>query len=272
MLYEYKQYYKESASQYPGWSKKNKNELCFEYAHLSPGVDKDSCLSAIIYRFWYLPHSAYYSQATKIATEQDCYTWLITSILFVLKTQPWEDTNSSLYKAYTGPERAICKKFDNEKINFFVAAKRQKRYLNYSSISLNELEEGDHSDSYFTPTKDRNVVTKCYLDDMIISLFNKNDFVAAFAIDSILYSNFIDSEVENEKRVAKFNYKRLKHHLHYLDTNYCRYFSKRYNLNYDDVLYACNEITTLSTTRLSNKLTNLFRKMSQDTSLLEVLC
>lgn len=267
MLKEYRKIYKDRAILYDGWQTKGKSELVKEYLE----TNNDYCLCAIFYRFWSLPTNAYYSQKKKIATENDCYNWLVNSIMYTLSHKAWEDKNTSIYEDPLGPEKSIIINFNSEKINFFVSCKRQKRILNYNSLSLDELEENS-SDSYFSRAKEKNVVSKSFYKDKISSLFNNKEYLASFILDSIINFNFIISFNENGIRKVKFDYSRLKKHLRRLNEEYCNFFSNYYDIDNKEVEQAIKFVSNLSYSKMERDMKNIFLGMSKDKELLDILC
>lgn len=272
MLTEYKNIYKKKALDYPEGKKLEKSELCFRYCDLvdnnSPYAD--ACLSEIIYRFFNLPMNAYYSQEKIIATEEDCYNWLITSITYCLKTRAWNDQSSTIYNDPNGPEKSINTCFRDERMNFFVAAKREKRSLNYNSLSLDILQE-DASDAYYMPVYDDDVIVNSVFYDTIRKYYLKKDYLPAFTIDAIADYDFFDRTEEEGKIVRQFNKKKLKKHLRNIDDRYCKIFAKKYNLDYSDVLDSSKYITSLTYDRMDRRVNNLFKLLSRDQNLIEEL-
>lgn len=271
MLTEYKNLYKENARRYPGWNTATRSELCYDYVKLvKEGKDGQAqdCLSAILYRFWNLASHAYYAQEKVIATENDCYNWLVESVMFCLKSKSWEDPDSTIYKDPNGPEKAINVCFTNEKINFFVGAKRQKRVANYDSFSLEALQE-DASDSYYMPVYDEDVVSSSFFYKMIKDYYNKKDYLPAFILDSVLELDFFDRSVENNMPCYQFSRRKLKHHLREMDETYCKYFAQRYNLNSDDVLKASKYVTNLSYDRMTRGVNNFFKSLERNKTFME---
>ena len=270
MLREYKELYKKRACLYEGWNTKGKSELVLEY--LDPKKkDKESCLSAVFYRFWNLPYSTYFSQRKIIASENDCYDMLVTAIMYVLNNRPWEREDSSLYQDLKGPEKAIAIRYKSEKINFFVSCQRQKRTLNYNSLSLEALQENT-SDSYFTPYYDKDTINNDYYKQKILNLFNEKDYFAAIVLDSIINFNFITSKENKGITQNQFNYTKLKQHLQSLDDFYIDFFIYNYGVDKEEITEAVNDIKNLNYNNLTRKLNRLFLMMRNDKELMQTLC
>ena len=267
MLYEYRDIYMNHARLYDGWNTKSKNDLCYEYCSEDKNIDRELCLSAIIYRFWSLPMKAYYTQQQIIATENDCYNWLITSVLAVLNSRPWENKKSTLYNDENAPEKAINVCFSNEKINFFVSCQRERRKLNYTSLSLEGIQEGC-SDSFFTKGKSIDVVRKVSLKELVLKYFKRDQYIVSFIMDSIMNMNFI----KTDNYGIRFDLVALKKHLRTLPEKYCIEFSKEYSIDLEEVKKAANDIRSLKYDKLNCLVKRTLDTFSRDKELLEILC
>ena len=158
MFNECKQAYESSASSIPGWKNIDKNELCNLYIQNEDNPSlRDAYFSAIILNYWGDINKLYY-KTNYTATKEQCYDWLIDSILYALKMRRWLNKDSSVYGDPNGPDKVINRKLKHTRINHLIAANRQKRMLNIGTLSVDEIDdeyeklydENEDSDAFFS--------------------------------------------------------------------------------------------------------------------------
>lgn len=262
MLDEYKNIYRKQASFIDGWEDISRSELCRKYIENVDNKDlAESYLSAIIYKFWNVAEHNYFTQsAQKIATPQDCYDWNIEGILYALKKHVWDNPDNELYNDPNGPEKALNVTIYSQKLNFYNSLKTYKRQINSSLYSLEKLQE-DASDSYYLPYNEDYNFTDSYMYKKVKEYFDKKLYLEAFVIDAILNH---DMFVLTEDRCEVFNRFKLTKHLHHLDDNFCKYFSKFYKIPIAKVKKATTYIVDVSTDSLNLKINNLFKNILRD--------
>lgn len=264
MLDEIKQSYYENANALDGWKKKTGNELCFLYKKYKDENNSllDNCLSAIIYKFWSVATKGYYSQGLKLASQEDCYNWLIDSIQYVLEHHVWDDENHKLYKDKKAPEKAINVVFNSTKINYFVAQTRQKRKIDATSLSLDGISE-DVSDAYFLPVYDKYNLSSNELEKYISDLYHKYEYFNSICLDLILNEDVIDDSFTVDSTV-KTKYNKLKTKLKNLDDRYSELFSCLYNIDVNDVRKSVDYIKTLDSSTLDIKINRFLLQLRQN--------
>lgn len=267
-----KSIYKENASLIPGWRKLGRSELCRRYLQYKDVNQQlaQSYLSAIIYNFWNVIQHDYYSQQVKMASETDCYEWVIDSILYCLNKHVWTDPDSQLYKDPNGPEKAINVSIVSGRANYYVARNRDKRKVQLESISLDKLQE-DSSDSYFLPYFDTDDTCLYYLYDKVRDYFTKKDYFASFAIHAIITFDFQIQYSEDGNMYTVFSDTQLKHYLRNMSDDDYNYFSEMYDINLCDVKYAAKYVKDLTYDRMSRNLNNLFNTLKHDRQFLKTL-
>ena len=244
MIREYKESCAQSAQFIENWKAIDRNELCRLYVkNKDNSVLADSYLSAILYKFWNVTEHNYYTQKYKIATEADCIDWTVEGVLYALDHHVWDDPNNSLFEDSKGPEKAINVSIYSTKLNFYQRIKHQKEKISYESISLEQLME-NASDSYYTPVYDKDTSTDSYISNLIKESFDKKDYMKAFVLDGIVNTNVFETVIEDNKAYTVFDDKKLRKHLRKLDSNYCKIFSSRYNIDFEDVLDSIRYITS----------------------------
>lgn len=272
MISEYKQACRQNADLIPNWEKIDKNELCRLYVQAAAAHEEiaDNYLSAILYLFWNVTEHNYYSQKYKIATEGDCIDWTIIGVLKALSQHVWDNPNNSLFNDPKGPEKAINVCIYSTKINFYQRIQHQKEKISYEYLSLDQLME-NASDSYYFPINDSDDTLEQYLNELIKSAFNSQDYVKAFVLDKVLNDDVFESIEEDGKFYLRFSDKKLRKQLRNLNDKYCETFSIKYDVNKDLVVESAQHLMGLDYSKLFIKVKNLFKSLKYDRKLLEYL-
>lgn len=275
MLDEIKEAYYNNADILKDWKKMSGNDLCFLYLKYKEENNPllDNCLSAIIYKFWSIAVKAYHSQGIKIAYPEDCYNWLVDSIMYVLENHVWTDPDHSLYNDKKAPEKAINVVFTSTKINYFVAQTRQKRKIDATSISLDGISE-EASDAYFIPVTDD---YKLIETELVVSFYNKQKYFDSICLDLILNEGLlVDSDDEytedlDNMKDCDVKYRKLKKRLKSLDDDYSELFSTTYGLNYDDVKKSVDYVKNLKSSDLNMRLDRFVNELKHNEKFIGVL-
>ena len=272
MLEELKQSYKESADMIPGWKKISRSALCNLYLEVK---DKDSFLcqsylSAIIYKFWNLVEKNYYKQWKEIASIEECYDWLVDSVLQVLDQHVWTDPDNKLYGDKNAPEKCINVCLNSRKINYFVAQQRQKRVSRLKCSSLDWLEE-DSSDGYWVPYYDKYDSDHELLDSLIKDYFLKKDYFKSFCLFVIIHFESFKREEYNDQYYKVFDAYNVKKDLRYLSTKDIQIFSQTYGFSFDECKDAYEYIKNLSYDKMTRNLDNFLFELSKNKKLIKDL-
>ena len=270
MLKDIKDFYIEKAENIKDWKKISISDLCFKYLEYKDKDDiiAEDYLSAIICRFYSRVYKNFYEQTKQFVSDADCYDWLVTAILYVLKMRAWENPNSTLYNDPRGPEKAIYVKMNGAKLNHWTASMRDKRRLDTESVSLEELSE-DCSEDFYIPYTDRYSILDNYIKHYIQTRFKEKDYFPAFMVDLIINSEVFDKNEETKEII--FNTKRLKHFLLTLPEDYCKIFSELYSLKLKSVLRASQYIRSMKGTDVDQKIIDSQKKLMKNKELLEYL-
>ena len=250
MLDEYRQLYKQCALLIPNALTLDKNDLCrlcIQYEHT---LDYDSYVGALIYRYWGLI-SKFYSMSTNLAEPEDCYSWLVDSIMYALKHRQWENPGSNIYNDPKGPDKVINRCMKSSRLIFYQFQNRKKRRKDYQFISIEGLKDEMNSDSIDLEDESSR------LDDigldvhfMIQQTFNKKEYFLAFILDCILIEDVFDT-VDNH---TLFNLKRLSKYFRQLDADYVKYFSDKYEIEYEKVYQAAILAKNIPDAKLTAKI------------------
>lgn len=200
MLDEYKQSYIDCANLIPNWKQMSKTELANLYIEHEKDAESNSYFSALVCKFWHLIGHYYHKQGVKIATEIDCYDWVIDGITEALKDRVWKNEENKLFNDDKGPEKAIVVNIMSIRANFYQYTKYDKRKLNFSSYSLDEIEE-NCSDGYITPYYDKYDDLFDYIRGEIREYFSKQDFFFGVFLDAVYSCEFL---FDNESVIKNF--------------------------------------------------------------------
>ena len=249
MLSEYKTQCQINAETYlPNWHSLSTYEISNMYLETEDPRIKSSCFSALLFRYWKLITKAY-SECKAIATPEDCYDWLVETIMYVLDKHVWTNPEHALYKKDNAPERAIMTCFQSYQVNYYVASTRQKRKLNTNIMSLDKIQEETNLDAYVDDTQYVTAVVKA----MIHQAFTKRKYFLAFMIDKIISADIFKSELIDKKFYSKLNKGKLVNELIDIDAEYLKDFSSKYDIDSKDVIFGYNMIKGLTKSQLNTR-------------------
>lgn len=263
MLDEYRQLYTESADLIGDWKKLSKNDLANLYLENENNEKANSYLSALVCKFWNLIGHFYYKQGIVVASETDCYDWIIEGILEALKDRAWKNPENKLFNDPKGPEKAIMVNIMCIRANFYQYAAYDKRKLNYNSYSLEEISD-NCSDGLFVPYLDNYDYLTDYISVIVNKYFELKDYFVSFFLDALCNFNIVGSEVIDIKKWIKF----IKNS----NESYLVDFSTRYHIKLDDVKAAFDYIARMPMYRIHHNVSrtlNLLRKDLEFKSMLE---
>ena len=250
MLDEYRDLYKVCASLVPDALTMDKNDLCRLCIAHEKSFDYDNYVGALIYRYWPLI-SKYYAMSTNLAEPEDCYNWLVDTVLYTLKHRQWENPDSNIYNDPKGPDKVINRCMKSSRLIFYQFQNRKKRRKDYQFISIESLKESMNSDS-IDIEDDTSLLDDASIDIhfMIQHIFNKKEYFLAFILDFILIEDVFD--LIDDRRV--FNIKRLSKYFRKLDADYVKSFADKYELNYDVVYQAAILAKNIPDSKLTGKI------------------
>lgn len=270
MLNEYKKIYEESANQIPGWKKMSTLELAEEYLKSSD----ERYLSAIICKYWYLIPMYYNNQEYKFASEDDCYNWLIDTIIYVLKNNVWNNPDNSLYKDVDGPDKAIIVCFTRERLRFYDYTKKDKRIANNKAVRLSQLDLPEQSEEQFIDSllkreyKDEyeEESLENYVENKIKEEFNNKEYFDAYALYGILSFDLYERAVDGS---ISFSEKKLKRFMRRMDKDIYKIFSNDMNISIKKVERSLKYIKDIDGEDFTYNLFRFRKKMLKDKLLME---
>lgn len=252
MLESYKKLYEQVANQIPNWKKMSKNDLINGYIDNEHDKKKaDAYMSAIVCRYWNAI-SKYYSTSHNSVSIEDCYDWLIRSILYAIQRRPWRDPKNKLYTDPNGPDKVVNRVIISTRLGFFQSSNTHKRKCNFGNTSVEHLIE-ELGDAAPLPISDDLHDAEGNLDiqALILNAFKNKEYLLAFMVDGIVnYDPFDRERGEDGFLYTQFNIRKLSRHLRALDGVYCKNFSNFFKLKEDDVRNAVQDCKNLSRTRM----------------------
>lgn len=268
MLDEYKHIYIECANIVPNWKDLSKTELANLYIENENTNLANSYFSALMCKYWNLIGSYYYKQRIKIASETDCYDWLIEGITKALNKRVWKDPNNVLYNDKIGAEKAMTVCISSARLTFYQYTQHDKRSLNYTLLSLDALQENS-SDGFFIPYEDEYENLQSYLKGFITKYFDKKDYFVCFLVDALFNANVLvdkTGELDYNINIGKFC-----KYIADMDESKLEAFAKENELDKDAVKSAFVYIQNMPHYRIHSNLNRVVNLLKHDDNLHSLL-
>ena len=254
-----------------GWRDADKNQLCYSCCDCEQRGDKrlyEGYLAAIISRYWQLIGSNYL-RGKGAYSVQDCYNWLIDSILGTLREKSWLNPKSSLYNDPIAPDKSINVRMQSHRQGFYQWSNCKKRS---GQFTLNTSYEGLYEafgDSAFPEDNSlyKDAIGNLCIYDLIVSEFNNKNYMGSFVVYGIINANVIDVVQKEGKIYTQFNKGRLTSYVRRLDTHFCKEFSMQYNIPLQDVELAVSCCKKLKRRRVDSIIDNTIGGLTKKLSL-----
>ena len=271
MLESQKKLYEQKADIIPNWRKMNKNDLVNLYIqHENEPRLADGYMSAIICRYWGAI-SKYYATSKNSVTVEECYNWLIRSILYAIQRRDWLDPNNKLYTDPNAPDKVINRVIISTRLGFFQSSNTYKRKSNYGTKSFERiLEDNPESENEVMISEDPPGEEGWWdIKNIVQNAFKKKDYVKALMVDTIAYYDVFDRERgEDGYWYSQFNPKKLSRHLRNAREKYCQTFAETYGVQEREVQQAVQECKDLSRTRLYTAIRRNLKVLAKSKELL----
>ena len=270
MFNEYKQIYKECADLAPGWNKMSFTELCDKYAEYKD-INKwlaESYFSALVYTCWDKMNMLYYVTHFNFP---NCYNIVIDTLLYITDKRVWTDEASKLYKKSEAAWIAfnkVLRTLENRKID---AKNSPFEKANTVACSLDEIIESSlSSDSSKDAVilSDKSLISNFkFTDDSVYNwlvkdLINKSDYFSAILVDMISQGYGFENK-PTSKYATGYNKRELITAIYRLDNQYCEYFSKRYKVDYVEVLDNIKFILNYTHFKMDQNISKTFKLLRQ---------
>lgn len=267
MLEEYKEICRMSAELVPNWKNLSKNELCRQYvANKDDPTLQNGYLAAILYRYWGLI-SKYYYMSANCATPEDCYEWLVDSVLCCVNLASWEKPDSSIHNDPNGPDKVINRCMKCARLTYYQFINRKKRRDDFGLLSIDELQElfGSSVTEPKDDAQDINVST-LYIRDYVVQKFKEKDYFVSFLLDCILSDCVFDIvKDENYSWHPELNLRKLCKSMTALPENFAYEFSANYDLDINDVKKGLHYVNVIPQGSMRKKILQTLEQLKHST-------
>lgn len=262
MLYAHRQMYKQVADLIPGWQQIEKSELInkyIEYEHTDK-VLANSYAAAIIYKYWALIDKYYRLSMTSSVEKETCCEWLADAFLYTVKHRKWTDPNNKLYTDKNAPDKVLNRCMNSERHIFYQSANYDCRKANYSSLSIQNLQE--QKLDYMLPHEIDHDQEYLWLKDIITKKFNDKLYLEALVIDYIIYSNVFSRDKNTNDAIFKFDL--LVKNIRNINKDYIKIICARYNLKSENIDRIYDEIHQYTVLKLRKQCRNIMEKFKEE--------
>lgn len=222
---------------------KNLSQIELAEGYEAGGPKAEGYLAALILRYWNIPVKLA-SKDYGLYDEKEAYDWYINSLLYALKSRPWADKDSSVYKDPKAIEKILntCVKCD--RANWFQASNRYKRRINHGLQSLESLSD-EYSDSYLPTELTADAPQFSLCKDLVLHYFNNQQYLMALMIDVISNDISLENVSDDKSLVAN-----IKKSIKSLPENYSTIFSNNYDIEKDKVDISFDYIYNMNDSKL----------------------
>lgn len=254
----------------PNWRNANKNDLIRECVANKNNKDTyNNYVSAIIARYWSLATKFYYKNSSSV-TPDECYGWLLDSILYALDKEQWNDPTKAVYNDPNGPDKVINRCMVSARLMFYQASNCENRKINYNVYSSDKLQE-ELGDSAFPAVDDDDLsLVSDVIEGLVKKAFNKGDYFSCAVIDTIAYKETYDTVKESGSIFTQFNPKKLAKNLRKCDDAYCDKFFKRYHVTSEEAREQITSIKRFSTDKMYRWIDRTLRKLRDSRAIQEM--
>lgn len=258
-------------SSVPGWRELSKNDL------LNLCVDNkdderlyNGYMSAIVAKYWNVATKFYYQNSSSV-TPEECYGWLLDSILYTLDKKQWRNPDKSVYNDPNGPDKVINRCMSSARLMFYQASNCTNRKINYQLFSSDKLQE-DLGDSAFPAVEDAQLerVTDGSIP-LVLQAYKKEDYFSCAVIDTIAHKETYDVIKNNGEIYTQFNPRKLAKELRRCGEEYCSSFAKRYNVDVSKMKEFVINIKNFSSDKMYRWIDRSLRKLREKKDILEML-
>lgn len=270
MFNEYKQVYKECADLAPGWEKLSFTELCDKYIEYK-GVNKwlaESYFSALVYTCWTKMEMLYRTSGFNFP---NCYSIVIDTLLYITDNHVWNDESNDLYKNSEGARIAfntVLRSFENrEKTRMNTL---HLEMANTKAMSLDEMVDM----SLEKDGRGSNILSDSHLIEnfnhsdefvygwIVKEFFTKKDYFSAVLVDMLTQGYGFENK-PTSKHATGYNKRELITAIYRLDEQYCEYFSKRYKVDYVEILDGVKFIISHTHFKMEENIKRTFKILRQ---------
>lgn len=302
MLDEVKEIYARYAASIKDYESMSKTQLADGYCDADEAGDelmRNAYFSALVLKYWYIIFK-YYETSKTAFTIDDCYDWLIHSLLYGLEKRAWRVPGNAMYQDPNGPDKIFNRCFASSRLISYQHSNTDKNKLNYNTQSfegmIEKVGDGIYQDKALIEYD--GVKDKC--NSLVQTLLNKGKYLEAFIVDGIAnqdafdakdekytiegkeyftkddYGEYVQTKTEDNQCVRtnySLNSKKLVKHLNSLDNlNFIRYFVNEYEIEQAAFVSSVQKVKKLSNTKLYKIIEKTLQELREDKDVKNILC
>ena len=138
--------------------------------------------------------SKLYSSCKFGVSEEECYQWLIDSVLYALEHKSWEDPESSIYNDPNGPDKVINRCLKSRRLTHYQLLNKDKRVANLNTISIEAAEDdfGDYATDSLGLIEEETSPLLSTVTSMIYNCASSGDVFISMLLDMIINEDILD--------------------------------------------------------------------------------
>lgn len=235
------------------WRKMDRSDLCYKCCEYEGKNDKmyNAYFCAILVRYWHLIKKNV-AQSSGAYDEQDCYNWLVDSIIGTLSAKSWLNPNSSLFNDPIAPDKSINVRMKSHRQGFYQWSNCQKRSGDFTINNSYEQLFDAYGDLPFPIDSEwsENVDHDLSVYSLIKKEFKNKNYMGSFVVWGIINADVFDVVKDSDKKYTKFNKKKLSSFIRHLDDDFCDEFASNLGIDKKEVVDAVNICSELSRVRV----------------------
>ena len=211
---------KQAASIIPDWQTANKNDLANAYIdNENDEVLRNAYFAALMLRYWGNIGDYYTSSKMSGFTIEDCYSWLVESIMYVLRKRKWRDPSSPLSKDPNAPDKLMNRVIRTQRLHYYYLANCQKRRVNYNIVSYDneDIVQQHHNRilASYSPT-----ISSSDISTISYFLYKHNRWFESFILNLLYIEDFGKMDRKTKvwsinmtsliRRISKLDYKEFE--------------------------------------------------------------
>lgn len=292
VLQQIKQSFIDCAAGLGDYDSISKTDLANGYCDADEAGDelkRSQYYAALMLRYWYKIYEYAKSCASMRLEIEDFVGWLDDSFYWAFRYRRWRDPDNPLHNDPNGPDKVFNQCFFSTRGRYYQHSNKEVRKLNWTSASLNALEEnvGDHADVL---GDEDNLLQE---RELVKNLLNNSKFMDALVVDGILYQDvfdevktketmqvYVDDDEEGNpiyedeeyyKYSHVFNLKKLVKHIKHLDSDFTQYFVKFYDMDPELSKKFKEKVDSISPNRVNIVVKRTLYNLAKDKNILQML-
>lgn len=260
---------RQAASIIPNWQTANKNDLANAYIENENNeLLRNAYFAALMLRYW--GNIGHYYTSSKMSgfTIEDCYSWLVESIMYVLRKRKWKDPNSPLSKDPNAPDKLMNRVIRTQRLHYYYIANCQKRRLNYNTVSYDNenIAQQDHNHilASYSPT-----ISSSDISTISYFLYKDNKWFESFILNLLYVEDF--TKVDKKTQVWSVNMASLTRCISKLNYEDFKGIMS-YSSNEEDLTNKYNQLKELKPKALRSLVSKTLDVLRKNDDLKALLC